>query len=63
MKTHTNEQNDKTKKIWIEFSKQLKFFISRKVADTSVAEDILQEVFIKIHSNIDGLKDEQKIKA
>jgi RNA polymerase sigma-70 factor (ECF subfamily) len=63
MKAHTNEQNDKTEKIWIEFSNQLKSFISRKVADTSVAEDILQEVFIKIHSNIDSLKDEQKIKA
>ena len=63
MDAHTNEKNEKTKKIWIEFGKQLKSFIIKRVSDASFADDILQEVFIKIHSNVDTLKDEQKIKA
>jgi RNA polymerase sigma-70 factor (ECF subfamily) len=58
-----NQRNDKTKKIWVEFSNQLKAFISRKVTDASIADDILQDVFIKIHSNVDKLKDEQKIRG
>ena len=58
-----SSQTNKTEKIWIEFGNQLKSFISRRVKDISVAEDILQDVFVKIHSNIDNLKDEQKIKG
>ena len=63
METSGSSQTNKTEKIWIEFSKQLKSFISRRVKDNSLAEDILQDVFVKIHSNIDKLKDEQKIKG
>lgn len=63
MDTNNNSRNDKTKQIWTEFSNQLKNFIYRKVSDTSAADDILQDVFIKIHSNIDNLKDEQKVKG
>ncbi len=63
MMTHRNSPNDKTEMIWIEFSRKLRNFISRKVPDASVADDILQDVFIKIHSNIDSLKDEQKVRA
>jgi RNA polymerase sigma-70 factor (ECF subfamily) len=63
METSGSSQTNKTEKIWIEFGNQLKSFISRRVKDISVAEDILQDVFVKIHSNIDNLKDEQKIKG
>ena len=63
MKSSLSNKNNKTEKIWVEFGNQLKAFISRKISDTSVADDILQDVFIKIHSNVDNLKDEQKIKG
>jgi RNA polymerase sigma-70 factor (ECF subfamily) len=63
METDKNRSNDKTERIWTEFSDQLKKFIFRKVSDTSAADDILQDVFIKIHSNIDSLKDELKVRG
>lgn len=63
METSGSSQTNKTEKIWKEFSNQLKSFISRRVKDNSITEDILQDVFVKIHSNIDNLKDEQKIKG
>ena len=63
MSTSRSKQNDITKKIWIDFGKQLKSFIIKRVSDASLADDILQEVFIKIHSNVETLKDDQKIKA
>ena len=58
-----SKESHKTEKIWLEFNNQLKAFIVRRVKVNSLAEDILQEVFIKIHSNIDNLKDEQKLKG
>jgi RNA polymerase sigma-70 factor (ECF subfamily) len=52
-----------TEQVWEEFSAALRSFISRRVANTSQIEDILQDVFIKIHSNIDFLKEETKIRS
>ncbi|MCP4630257.1 MAG: hypothetical protein GY850_43115 [bacterium] len=51
----------KTEAIWTKFSPQLKHFILRRVSDKSVADDILQEVFKKIHSHIGTLKDDMKV--
>ena len=50
-------------KIWEEFSLKLKQFILQRVKDKSAAEDILQEVFLKIHGGLDGLKDESKLEG
>jgi RNA polymerase sigma-70 factor (ECF subfamily) len=47
--------------IWKELRPQLKNFILSRVSDESAADDILQEVFIKIHSHIETLKDETKV--
>jgi RNA polymerase sigma factor, SigZ family len=52
-----------TEKIWEEFSSALRSYISHRVSNSSQIEDILQEVFIKIHSNIDTLKDNAKIRG
>ena len=53
--------NNKTEKIWKEFQAKLRQFILKRVSDKDVAEDILQEVFMKIHSHIQTLKDESKL--
>ncbi len=47
--------------IWREFSKNLREFILKRTSDESVADDILQEVFVKIHSRIDTLKDVRRL--
>lgn len=52
-----------TKEIWEEFSEALRRFILRRVHDEDAADDILQEAFVKIHRNIDNLKDERKLRA
>lgn len=39
--------------IWNDFNLKIKAFIVNKVKDESLADDILQEVFIKIMNNID----------
>lgn len=50
-----------TQDIWKEFNEQLLGFIKARVHNVENAEDILQEVFIKIHKNIEGVKDNKKI--
>jgi RNA polymerase sigma-70 factor (ECF subfamily) len=49
--------------IWIELSDYLKGFISKQVKGSYVAEDILQDVFLKVNSQIDALRDETKLTA
>ena len=52
-----------TENLWSEFGRQLKTFIHHQVKDESATDDILQEVFIKIHSNINSLNDQSKVRS
>lgn len=52
-----------TESIWEMFCCNLKSFILKRINNDSVADDIQQEVFIKIHENIDKLRDDTKIKS
>ncbi len=49
--------------IWLKFEDKLRAFTLSKVHDKSIADDIMQELFIKIHANIDKVKDETKIQS
>lgn len=52
---------NKIEKIWQNLNGNLRSFIWSKIPDRTDAEDLLQEVFIKIHSNMDTLRDETKV--
>ena len=49
--------------IWEEFSTPLKSFIRRRVKNDQDVDDILQNVFYKIHNNISSLREADKIHA
>ena len=51
-----------TEKIWEEFSGALRGFVLNRVRDREIAEDILQEVFLKIHSGIANLESREKLR-
>ena len=53
---------DKVEYLWKDFESKLRSFIYSKVPDKAITEDILQDVFIKIHLKIHTLKDESKLK-
>lgn len=55
--------NLSTEKIWHEFSTQLGGFIRTRVADAETAQDILQDVFLKLQSHIDELRDATKLRG
>lgn len=49
--------------IWNDFHKELEGFINSRVKDRDATNDILQDIFIKIQSNIGTLRDESKLSS
>lgn len=47
--------------IWNDYYPQLKRFVSNRINNQADAEDVVQQVFIKINDHIDDLKDDQKL--
>ena len=56
-----NEQT--TLDVWQEFNQQLRLFIQRRISDPADADDILQDVFIKIHTNLDSLQEKDRLSS
>jgi RNA polymerase sigma-70 factor (ECF subfamily) len=52
-----------TQQIWDEFSTALRAFIRRRVKDDHVADDLLQDVFVRIHDKLDSLDDDERMAA
>ena len=52
-----------TQEVWTQYSNDLRRFILSKVKDKAIAEDILQDSFIKIHTKLHTLKDLNKLKS
>jgi RNA polymerase sigma-70 factor (ECF subfamily) len=47
--------------IWQQVHDGLRAFIAKRVADEAEIDDILQEVFLRMHWRIDGLKDPRRV--
>lgn len=54
---------DATQRIWFELRANLHRFIARRTRNEADADDILQEVFYKIHRNVGHLKDTNGLHA
>ncbi len=52
-----------TESIWREFHAQIYNFIRRRVRDDALADDLTQQVFLRIHTRIETLRDETKVNA
>ena len=51
-----------TNQVWHNYANELKQFIISKVKNTTIADDILQDTFVKIHTKFHTLNDIKKIK-
>jgi RNA polymerase sigma-70 factor (ECF subfamily) len=49
--------------IWQNLHDGLRAFIATRVADEAEVDDILQEVFLRVHRRLDGLRDPERIVA
>jgi len=52
-----------TSEVWDQFSGALRDFILKRVKNEDDTEDILQEVFIKIHKNIGQVKNDKSLRG
>jgi len=52
-----------TKAVWETYNIEIKNFILSKIQDKHIANDLLQEVFIKVHTKINTLRDIDKLKS
>jgi RNA polymerase sigma-70 factor (ECF subfamily) len=52
-----------TDAIWKHLSSDLRRFIRRRVADDHVADDLLQEAFVRVHRNLATLQDTERLAA
>jgi RNA polymerase sigma-70 factor (ECF subfamily) len=46
---------------WNKTQQELRNFVFRKVKDKALADDIVQEVFLKVHAKLGQLKDTEKV--
>lgn len=58
-----NQPHPTTEELFKSLNSRLKQFILQRVADQSAADDILQNVFLKIHSHVGTLRDETKLES
>lgn len=52
-----------TDAVWSQLSAELRCFIRRRVADDHMADDLLQETFLRIHRNVDSLVEADRLAA
>lgn len=56
-----NDETISTEHIWELLSAKLRSFLLQRVSDPQVADDLLQETFLRIHKKLDDVSDEQRI--
>ena len=57
------EHSTETTEIWSQMQERLLSYVRRQMPTIHDAEDIVQEVFVRIHANLDGVKDTQSVTA
>lgn len=50
-----------TSQIWAEYAQEILRYFQAKVGNNATAEDLRQEVFLKVHNGVDALKEKDKV--
>src|SRR3990172_8937216 len=50
-------------RVWLEYHSKLRKFIKSRIFDDAATDDVLQNVFLKMHSDLASLKDETKLQS
>ena len=52
-----------TEQAWQAMSRQLRAFFRRRVRDEQLAEDLLQETFVRVHNGLASLQEQERLAA
>ncbi len=58
-----NNKSINTENLWKEFSDHVRNFIRQRVSDDEDAEDVMQDIFMRIHKGIENLKNEDRVQS
>lgn len=53
--------DDRATAIWQEVHERLRLFIAKRVADEAEVDDLLQEVFVRVHRHLDQLQEPERL--
>jgi RNA polymerase sigma-70 factor, ECF subfamily len=60
---NTVPENTDSQGVWEDFHGRLRSFVSRRVKQPADVDDVVQEVFLRIHRNLSTVKDEARLPA
>jgi RNA polymerase sigma-70 factor (ECF subfamily) len=49
--------------VWAEFGAGLRLFVRRRVSDREQAEDVLSEIVVRVHRNLDSVEENERLTA
>ena len=52
-----------SEEVWQEYHVRLRGFVERKIRNDTATDDILQNIFLKMHTGLASLKDETRLKS
>jgi RNA polymerase sigma-70 factor (ECF subfamily) len=52
-----------TNQVWENYHQDIKLFLLSRIKNEEVVNDVLQDTFIKIHTKLDSIKDDKKLKS
>ena len=52
-----------TNQVWETYHQDIRQFLLSRVKNEAIADDVLQDTFIKIHTKLESLQDEKKLKS
>lgn len=55
--------NERVKELWAEFSGPVRGYLRKQTGSDADADDLLQEVFLRIHRNVCNLRDTSKLQG
>jgi RNA polymerase sigma-70 factor, ECF subfamily len=61
MVSGSETQRSDTQQIWVEFGDRLRAFITRRVESDADADDILQDVFLRIHRHVETVERRERL--
>lgn len=61
--TAPGAHSDGSHQVWADVHERLRAFVGRRVSDSHAAEDIAQEVLLRLHRNIEHLRHEDRLDA
>jgi RNA polymerase sigma-70 factor (ECF subfamily) len=57
------QDNAHSQDVWQDFNGRLRAFVSKRVKQPADAEDVVQEIFVRIHRNLSTIQDETRLAA